>query len=145
MVIHTASEGVTLARTLESDSAGFYENAAKRFPEIGEKLLALAKENKKNISQVERAYYGVITDAIEGCYAFNLDPENYTLDIGLPANVTKEDVISRAVKTEETIINFYKDAAEQSKSLMADVPRNFTLIAKKRESRKAALTALLAM
>jgi hypothetical protein len=143
MVIHTASEGVSLAKMLENDSASFYEDAAKKFPEISEKLLAYAKENKKNISQIERAYYGVITDAIEGCFAFNLDPEEYTLDTSLAANASKEDYLSKATKMEETIIKFYKDAAEQSRPLMADVPRNFTLIARKRESRKAAFMALL--
>lgn len=143
MVIHTASEGITLAKALESDSARFYEDAAQKLPQIGEKLLAFAKENKKYISQIERAYYGVITDAIEGCYAFNLDPENYKLDTNFPANASKQEVVSKAEKIEETIIRFYRDAAEQSGALMADVPRNFTLIARKRESRKSTLKSLL--
>ena len=32
--------------------------------------ISFAKENKKNIANIERVYYGVITDAIEGSYAF---------------------------------------------------------------------------
>jgi len=44
---------------------------------------------------------------------------------------------------EEKILKFYGIAAEQSKHLMADVPRNFTLVAKKRNERIPKLKALL--
>jgi len=44
---------------------------------------------------------------------------------------------------EERILNFYKVAAEQSKHLMADIPRSFTLVAKKRNERIPTLKALL--
>ena len=44
---------------------------------------------------------------------------------------------------EEKILNFYQVAAEQSKHLMADVPRSFTLVAKKRSERVPKLKALL--
>jgi len=44
---------------------------------------------------------------------------------------------------EEKILNFYQVAAEQSKHLMADVPRSFTLVAKKRSERVPKLKELL--
>jgi hypothetical protein len=44
---------------------------------------------------------------------------------------------------EELILKFYHVAAEQSKHLMADVPRSFTLVAKKRVERVPKLKALL--
>ncbi|MBT9170736.1 MAG: hypothetical protein DDT18_01083 [Actinobacteria bacterium] len=44
---------------------------------------------------------------------------------------------------EEKIIKFYSDAAEQSQSLMADVPRAFQMVAKKRDKRRAMLKSLL--
>jgi len=48
-----------------------------------------------------------------------------------------------ALTVEEKILNFYHVAAEQSKHLMADVPRNFTLVAKKRSERIPKLKGLL--
>jgi hypothetical protein len=104
--------------------------------------LALAEENKKHIIQIERAYYGVITDAIEGCFAFNLDADSYILDTTIQDGLDSAEALNKALKMEETIIRFYQDAAEQSKPLMADIPRSFTLIANKRKNRLPRLKAL---
>jgi rubrerythrin len=142
MILHTASEGISFAKKLENDSAGFYEILAQRYTKGAEAFLSFAKENKKNIAQIERTYYGVITDAIEGSYAFNINPDDYDLEISVSQGASYTNVLDQAVKIEEKIIQFYVDAAEQSKSLMADVPRAFTLVARKRESRKAKLMSL---
>jgi hypothetical protein len=143
MLIHTASEGISLVKKLESESAAFYESIAKDYPQASETFLSFARENKKNITQVERAYYGVITDALEGCYAFNIETGDYVLDLDLPPEPGYANVVERAGKMEEMIIRCYREAAEQSASLMADVPRVFTLIARKRQSRLPRLDALL--
>jgi hypothetical protein len=140
MILHTASEGISFSKKLENDSAGFYENLAQKNAGYAETFLAYARENKKYITQVERAYYGVITDAIEGCFAFNIDPDDYALDTDIKDG---PDAIRQAVEIERKIIQFYTDAAEQSKSLMADVPRAFVLIARKRGARLEKLEALL--
>ena len=143
MILHTASEGVTLAKKLEIDSAGFYESLAQRYIKDAETLLSFATENKKNITQIERTYYGVITDAIEACFAFNINPDAYTFNITIPEETNYADVLNRALQIEEKIVKFYSDAAEQSKSLMADIPRVFTMVAKKREARRQKLKSLL--
>ena len=143
MILHTASEGITFARKLENDSAKFYEELAQHYTEDAETFLSFTKDNKKNITQIERAYYGVITDAIEGCFAFNIDPDDYPLKTVIQDGASYADVLAQALETEEKIIKFYSDAAEQSKSLMADVPRAFMLVARKRESRLEKLGSLL--
>jgi len=143
MMLHTASEGITFARKLENDSAEFYENMARRNDKDAETFLSFTRDNKKNIVQFERAYYGVITDAIEGCFAFNIDPDDYTLKTAVQDGTDYADVLGQAVEMEKTIIKFYTDAAEQSKPLMADVPRAFTMIARKRENRLEKLGSLL--
>ena len=66
MTLNTTSQVISLARKLEEDSAGFYHDLAQRHDKHGETFLAFAKENRKNVVQIERAYYGVITDALEG-------------------------------------------------------------------------------
>jgi rubrerythrin len=143
MILHTASEGITFAKKLENDSAEFYENLARHNAGDAETFLSFAQENRKYVTQVERAYYGVITDAIEGCFAFNIDPDAYTLKTAVDDGTDYADALKQAVAIEETIIKFYTDAAEQSKSLMADVPRTFTIIARKRGSRLEKLGSLL--
>lgn len=143
MTLHTASEGITFAKKLENDSAAFYENLAQRQAGDAGTFLTFAGENKKNIVQVERAYYGVITDAIEGCFAFNIDPAEYALETAVRDGADYAAILGQAVEMEKTIIKFYSDAAEQSKSLMADVPRAFIMIARKRASRLEKLGSLL--
>ena len=131
MTLHTASEGISFARELETTSAECYEELARRFPDHAETFSSYAATNRKHVSNVQRAYYGVITDAIEGCYAFNLEPEEYTLDLNLGGS-DLATAAATALRNEETIVRYYTDAAEQSKGTMADVPRAFLLVARKR-------------
>jgi len=143
MELNTASATISFAKKLEEDSAKFYEDLSRRYVKDVDVLLSFAKENSKNIVQVERVYYGVITDAIEGCFAFNMNPDDYAFKTELAEGTSYSDALAKAVEMEEKIIKFYSDAAEQSKSLMADVPRAFTIIAKKRDNRRAILKSLL--
>jgi len=146
MILNTASSVISLAKQLETDSAKFYEELSRK-SEKNEKdselFLSFAKENKKFASQVERAYYSVITDAIEGCYAFQLETDKYTFDNSLPEGLSHSDVLNKAVEIEQTMVNFYSDAAEQSKTLMADVPRAFKVVEKKKNNRITVLKSLL--
>jgi len=143
MKLNTASEGITLANKLENESAEFYEGLAQKYVKEADTFLSFAKENKKNVVNLQRTYFGVITDAIEGCFCFDLDPDEYTLETKLTKETGYSDVLRKALGMEEKIIKFYSDAAEQGRSLMADVPRAFILVAKKRSSRLEKLKELL--
>lgn len=140
MELNTASSVISFARELEEEGARFYEALAEKVSAHKETFLDFAKENRKFIRQFETAYYGVITDAIEGCYAFTIDPDKYKLDIQPAADISA--AVGRAVEMEDRLVRFYTDAAEQSKALLADVPRAFTLIARKRSGRKQTLESL---
>jgi rubrerythrin len=143
MIINTSSGAISFARDLEDKSAKFYKDLSQRFPASKDLFLSFVKENNDYMPQIERAYYGVITDAIEGCFAFNIEPEKYGLGTEMGENASHAETLNRALKVEETIIQFYLDAADQSKSLMADVPRAFKLVAKKRRDRQAMLKSML--
>ncbi len=143
MVINTCSGAMSFAKELENESAQFYQNLSQTFVKDKEALLSFAKENGEFIIQIERAYYGVITDALEGCFAFHINPEEYALKTELAEKASYAEVLAKAIEIEEKIIKFYSDAAEQSKSLMADVPRAFRMVAKKRNNRQSTLKALL--
>ena len=143
MEMNTASEVISFVRKLEEDSAQFYEVLAQRYVNRQEDLLSFARENRKNIVQIERTYYGVVSDAIEGCFSYKINPEEYTLQTELAENATSTDVWRRVLGMEEMMIKFYSDAAAQSKSLLADIPRVFTMIAKKRDNRKLKLESFI--
>jgi rubrerythrin len=146
MILNTASSVISLAKQLETESAKFYEELSRKSEKNAkdsEQFLSFAKENKKFITQVERAYYSVISDALEGGYAFQLETDKYTFDISFSEITSHSDVLNKAMEIEQTMMNFYSDAAEQSRSLMADVPRTFKLVEKKRSSRIPTLKSLL--
>jgi rubrerythrin len=135
MNLRTASETLSFIRELEEKAAKFYENLAKRSPENETDFLAFAKENRKYNKQIQMAYQSVITDAIEGCYAFNLNSDDYEFETALAENATYADALAKAIEIEDKILDFYHVAADQSMSLLADVPRNFKIVAKKRKNR----------
>lgn len=144
MKLSTASETISFIRDeLEEKAAKFYEDLARKNPEKEGLFLSFAKENRKYIKQVQMAYQFVITDAIEGCYAFNLEPDNYVFETDLPDNASIADAANKALAIEKKIIACYEDGAKQSMSLLADVPRNFMIVIKKRNSRLEQLKALI--
>ncbi|MFQ5996293.1 MAG: hypothetical protein ACE5KP_01535 [Dehalococcoidales bacterium] len=143
MKMHTCSQVIGFSGELENTSAKFYESLAQKYAKEEDIFTSFAKENKKYLAEVERAYYGVITDAIEGCFAFDIAPDEYTFQSELPEKASYAEALNRAIQIEEKIIKFYSDAGEQSKSLMADVPRAFALVARKRGGRVSMLQSLL--
>ena len=143
MRLHIASEVISFAKKLENESAEFYQDLSQKYAKDKDVFLSFAKENGKNVVQIERAYYGVITDAIEGCFAFDIESDGYTFETVLAKNASYSDALAKTIEIEQKSIKFYSDAAEQSKSLMADVPRAFVLVAKKRNNRIPKLTSLI--
>jgi rubrerythrin len=143
MGISTCSGAISLSREIENESAKFYQALAERFEKDKDLFLAFAKENAKYVIQIERAYYGVITDAIEGCFAFDLNPEDYQVKSAPSKEASYSNALKEALAMEDKILKFYHIAAEQSKHLMADVPRSFTQVAKKRSERIPKLNTLL--
>lgn len=141
MELHTTAEVISFAKKLEGDSAEFYESVSQKYTKDKDTFLAFVQENKNYVVQIERAYYGVISDAIEGCFAFEINPDNYIFET-VPIDKASE-VLNKAVNIEQKMVKFYTDAARQSKSLMADVPATFNLIAKKRTNRIMKLKSLL--
>jgi len=141
--LNTSASVISFAKQLEADSAAFYEKVAERYPKAAGLFLAFSKENNKYIVMIQRAYYGVITDAIEGCFAFSVETDKYTFAREPAKELGYTDALNQAIDMEQKLISFYTDAAEQSKAFMADVPRTFLIVAKKRTDRKDKLGALL--
>jgi rubrerythrin len=143
MRLNTSASVISFAKQLEADSAAFYEKLAERYPKGKEIFLTFSKENNNYAMMIQRAYYGVITDAIEGCFAFTVETDKYAFKIEPAKETNFADALNQAIDMEQKLISFYTDAAEQSKAFMADVPRTFLIVAKKRKGREDRIGALL--
>ena len=143
MKLNTTSETISFALSLEEKSSEFYKALSLKYPAKAEVFQSFIRENQKYITQIQRAYYGVISDALEGGFAFNLEKDDYIIRGVMVDDLKPIDSLNEAIDMEEIILRFYKVAADQSKSLMADVPRAFSLVAKKREKRVEILKALV--
>ena len=143
MKLQTASEVISFAVELEDKSAKFYESLAEKFKDYRETFLSFVKENKKNKMLVQRAYNEVISDALETGFSFEgLDKDTYLIETNLSQDENLTSLINKALDMEEKIKRFYLNAAKKSESLLADVPRVFEKIARKRAERKEKLKLL---
>jgi hypothetical protein len=142
MKLRTASETIRFIRSLEEKAGAFYEELAKKFPGQTQLFLSYAKENQKYVKQVQTAYQSVITDAIEACFAFDLETDDFFIDTDLSEGASLSEAACKARAVEERILMCYGAGAEQSGPLLADVPRNFKMIVKKRQGRLEKLASL---
>ena len=143
MRLNTMAAVMTFVSKIENESSRFYQDHAEKYPDLKDTFLSWVRENKKFEKQVKQTYYGVITDTLESNFAFEgLDTDDYDLTLTMPEHADSSQAKERALETEETIKSFYLRAAELSDSLMADIPRLFKKIAKKREERSKVLTSL---
>lgn len=140
MQLNTMAAVMTFVTKIESDSLSFYHEHAQKFPEIKDVFLLWVKENKRFEKQVKQTYYGVITDTLESNYAFEgLNTDDFVFDATLTESTDLSDVIEKARSVEVAMRHFYEKAAQVSDGLMADIPRLFKKIVKKREERLSTL------
>lgn len=144
MDLNTASAVIRFAENLEVESGRFYTAASRHAGDLTKVLEGFAKENKKHAQAVKRAYYSVISDALETGFSFQgLSSDPYELDSEIRADASPAEILRTAIANENRIQGFYLHAAECSEALMADVPRVFKRIAGSREKRKVHLQELL--
>lgn len=136
MRLQTASEAISFSKELEEKSAKFYEALAENFKDIADTFQNFAKENRKFAKQIERTYISVISDAIEGSYAVDVESDQFDFDSDVESGISLGQAVEKARDIENKIIGYYTLAAEQSKSLMADVPRQFNIVVKKRNNNR---------
>ncbi len=144
MELNTAAAVIKFAQEVEEKSAKFYDDCAKKYKEGEEEFLSFVGENKKNVSLVKRAYYGVISDALEACFSFKgLEVDEYLFDAELEEGARLSEILKMSMEIEDRIQRFYQRAGELSESLLADVPRALKKVAERRNERKQKLESLL--
>ena len=141
MKLNTASAVVRFAKQLEDDTRDLYERVSDSYPDWQAALAPYIRENRRNVGSIDRAYIGVVSDALDTQFAFEgIDTDDYGIITDLPDSL--DGVIAGLTSNEETIIAFYRAAADSSRDLLADVPRAFDRIASKRSRRTVELKAL---
>ncbi len=141
MKLNTASAAIRFAKQLEDESRVLYERVSERRPDWQPALAPYIKENKRNVGSIDRAYIGVVSDALDTQFAFEgIDTDDYELATDLPGSPV--EVVAVLAANEDTIIAFYRAAGDSSRDLLADVPRAFDRIASKRSRRTVELKAL---
>ena len=144
MELNTAAAVIRFATEVEEKSAQFYDDCAKRYSEVEETFLSFVRENKKNVTLVKRAYYGVISDALEACFSFKgLKVDEYFFETECDEKAALSDILTMSLEMENNIQDFYQRASALSESLMADLPRALKKVAEKRKERKHTLESLL--
>jgi hypothetical protein len=140
--LNTASAAVRFAKQLEDESRDLYERVSERYPDWQSALAPFIRENKRNVGSIDRAYIGVVSDALDTQFAFEgIDTDDYGLVTALPDS--PGEVAHALASNEEAIIAFYRAAADSSRDLLADVPRAFDRISSKRSRRAEALRTLI--
>ena len=141
MDMNTAASVITYISRLERESAKLYDEWAEVHEKLREPFAGFARENKKNEQRVKRAYYGVVSDALETAFCFKeLRSDIILPEVGKETTIT--EVLDLAVRLENGIKSFYEEAARLSKALLPDVPREMQKVAFARESRIRDLLAI---
>jgi rubrerythrin len=139
----TAASVITYVSKIELDSAKLYEQWGKLHEKLRDSFEAFAKANKKNEQRVKRAYYSVVSDALETNFCF----KDLRADIVMPEfskGASVSEVLNLAVTLEKEIRNFYVKAANSSRALLPDVPRQMDKVSQERTKRVEQLQAMTA-
>ena len=144
MELNTAAAVIKYVSRLELESAKLYEECSKRHEKVRESLEKFAKENRKHEQKIKRAYYNVVSDALETGFCF----KGFKSDLAIPTcaqGATVSEILEVAIGLENDIKDFYEEAAALSKCLLADVPREMEKVVKAREERINELNKLKAI
>ena len=141
MELNTAAAVIRYVSNLELESATLYEKWSQLHEELRSIFDKFSKENKKSEQKVKRAYYSVVSDALETGFCF----KGFQSDLTIPKlrrEATMTEILEQAIDLESGIRDFYVEAADLSRCLLADVPREMQKVAKARIERIGQLQAM---
>ena len=142
MELNTAASVISFISRIEQESADFYVKWGNEHQELREDFLSFARDNKKHEKNVRRAYYSVVSDALETNFCF----DGLRADVAVPflkKDASPSEVLEASIDLENSLHAFYSEAAQMSRALFADVPRAMARVAKSRKARGDQLRAML--
>ena len=144
-MLNTASGLIEYYTKYEDRIKSFYETLAEdeRCAANKELFKSMAEENENHKKEVLRAYYEVITDAIEACYIRPLDETKYEVDTEITPEMTYADILRKAVDIEEKSGGFCAEAYRCTSGLLADISVAFRRVSRRKAKRAEKLKELL--
>jgi len=140
--LNTAAAVIAYVSKIEQETAEFYETWARKHDECSEIFQSFVKDNRKNEKNIKRAYYSVVSDALETNFCF----EGLRVDMARPQvaqDASSSDVLKTSLELEKSIRAFYEEASAVSKALLADVTRVMDRVAKSRKVREEKIRSML--
>ncbi len=142
MELNTAASVIKYVSRLELESGKLYEEWSKLHEKVRDTFEMFSRENKKNEEKVKRAYFSVVSDALETGFCFRGLEGELTIP-EFRQGVTVVEVLDLAIGLENEIKDFYVEAADLSRCLLADVTREMQKVANARDNRISKLVAML--
>ena len=142
MELRTAASVISFITGVERDSSEFYVNWGNRHEELNTAFLDFAKENLRNEKNIKRAYFGVVSDALETNFCFKGLEANVEIP-SLGEDASPSEILMASISLEDAIRGFYEEASRRSKGLLADVPRAMARVSKSRGARIESLQSML--
>jgi hypothetical protein len=142
MELKTASSVINYISTIEGQSADWYAHHARQDSDLEKLFAAFAAENKKFGKRLKKAYYSGVTDALETNFSF----QGLKATVNIPDTVesaSADQLLKRSLALETQIQSFYREAADLSRDLLADVTRAMDRLGRARDKRLGALQAML--
>jgi hypothetical protein len=141
--LNTSALLISFVSRIEEKSAAFYSQLALQHEVYALLFSSFVKENSVFDRNIKRAYYNVVSDALETGFCFNI-----TVDERLIAPSTYPDIpsgaaLQRCIELEDAMAVFYIEAARQSKVLLSDVSRAMDRVVRSRQERKRKLQQVM--
>ena len=134
-MLNTAASVISYVSKVEDESARFYTVVSQKDRSIGKLFSEFPRENKKYETNVKRAYYNMVSDALETGFCF----QDLNDDIRIPdpnVQVDRSVLLNASLQLETALLQFYRKAALAAKSLLGDLSRAMANVVRSREKRK---------
>jgi hypothetical protein len=141
--LNTSASLISFVSKIEEKSTAFYSQLALQHEVYALLFSSFVKENSVFDRNIKRAYYNVVSDALETGFCFDI-----TVDERLIAPSTSPDIpsgvaLQRCIELEDSMTVFYIEAARQSKVLLSDVSRAMDRVVRSRQERKRKLQQVM--
>ena len=130
-MLQTTSQLLSKHQAIEEKIADLFNTLAEKHPTHAQVFEKLAKDSLRHRDMALRAYREGVTDAFEvGFLANPLDSDGYVLME--PMGELSEDA-GTMISNMEIVIQFCTDAANNSSTLLPDVPETFMRLVKRKK------------
>lgn len=145
-MLNTAASVISYVDGIEQESAAFYTTVSpgegENAEHIGRLFDGFAKENERFSRDVKRAYYSVVSDALETGFCF----QNLETNVDIPDTHTQyplPELLGSCLRMEEDMLLFYTGAASAARAFLRDVSRSMDRVARSREKRLSIIRSLI--